>query len=305
MTFLSDTLLRFRSGAMAMSDAEVGVYNEDQAIVTLIGPEPPAFDPITNDEDRRLQHQRTGTTLRDEMEEDRRARETARVNEWSLLMALPVVLALFLVEWWASARLLLGIGVEPTTSLMLGGALASGVFLLAWYCAREPKRKGVYLLAILSFAVLIFALTKLRMQEVTSDEGDAATDFASGVVLVVISLGPAFLGEMILRRTASALFARRDLRTAARQLKTEEQRIKAAEKAIAARNAARRTWISQNAIGRAEYRRTWDIERVRVVAKETAAGPPPPSGPTPPARTTPPPAMPAVPTATSSTPTTT
>src|SRR5215212_10603538 len=79
MTMLSDGFLRLRIGAMAMEDAEIGVYNEDQAITTILGPEPRVFSPESNDDDRRLQLRRSNTTLRDELAEDRRARDTARV----------------------------------------------------------------------------------------------------------------------------------------------------------------------------------------------------------------------------------
>ena len=273
MTFLSDTLFRTRVGGKAMEDAEIGVYSEDQAIVSLIGPEPPAFDPLNDDEDRRIQFQRTNTTLRDELEEDQRARETARVDEWSLFVAMPVVLVLFLMEWWASARLLVGIGVEPTSALVLGAALAAGVFALAGYCAGTPKRKVVYALGVLAFAVLIISLTILRLHEVATEDADARTDFASAVVLVVLSLGPAFLGELVLRRTASALRARRDLRTSTRQLHVQDRRIEDANRLAAKRRAAHTAWVRQNTIGRAEYRRVWDLERTRAAAK----GAPPPA----------------------------
>lgn len=272
MNWMSDAFLRLRVGAMAMEDAEVGAYNEDQAVLTLVGPESPAFEPTSNDEDRRLQHRRTNTTLRDELAEDSRARDTARVGEWPLPVALPVALVLFLIEWWASARVLVGIGVEPTSALVLGAALASGVFALAGYCASTAKRKLVYALGVLAFAVLIVALTILRLHEVASEDGDMRTDMASAIVLVVLSLGPAFLGELVLRRISSALHARRDLRSSSRQLRAEERGIESAEREIKARLAQRTTWIRQNAIGRAEYRRVWDLERSRVVAKETVAG---------------------------------
>jgi cation transport ATPase len=265
---ISDAILRLRAGSMAMEDAEIGVYSEDHAIVAILGPEPRAFDPAGNDDDRRLQLRRANTTLRDELAEDRRARETARVDEWSLLLALPVALSLFIIEWWASARVLIGIGVEPTSSLVLGAALASGVFALAGYCAGTAKRKLVYTLGILAFAVLIVSLTILRLHEVASDDADVRTDFASAVVLVVLSLGPAFLGELVLRRTGSALRARRDLRSSARQLREENRDITLAERDITTRTTNRETWTRQNAIGRAEYRRVWDLERTRTAARD-------------------------------------
>jgi len=288
MTMLSDGFLRLRIGAMAMEDAEIGVYNEDQAITTILGPEPRVFSPESNDDDRRLQLRRSNTTLRDELAEDRRARDTARVGEWSLLLALPVALALFLIEWWASARVLIGIGVEPTSSLVLGAALAAGLFGLAGYCASEAKRKVVYVLGVLAFATLIVSLTILRLHEVASDDADARTDFASAVVLVVLSLGPAFLGEVVLRRTASALHARRDLRSSTRQLREQDRDITAAERAITSRTEKHDTWVRQNVIGRAEYRRVWDVERTRAAEPKE---PPSPTTPTPsapfPSRTSP------------------
>lgn len=286
MTLVTDALLRLRTGAMATEDAEIGVYSEDQAITAILGPEPRPFDPAGNDDDRRLQLRRASTTLRDELAEDRRARDTARVRESSLLVLLPITFALFLIEWWASARVLIGIGVEPTSSLVLGAALAAGVFGLAAYCAGEATRKIVYALGVLAFAVLIISLTILRLHEVASDDADVRTDFASAVVLVVLSLGPAFLGEILLRRTASALHARRDLRSSARQLRDEERGIADAERQIAKRTTARETWVRQNAIGRAEYRRVWDIERTRAAERartSSSAAPPPPAPAAPPA----------------------
>jgi hypothetical protein len=268
VTALSDAILRLRVGAMALEDAEIGAYSEAQAITSLLGPEPRAFDPLTNDDDRRLQVRRTNTTLRDKLAEDRRARETARVRETSLLLLLPLAPVLFLMEWWASARVLIGIGVETTSSLVLGAALAAGVFGLAAYCVGDAKRKLVHALGVVAFALLILSLTILRLHEVQMDDADIRTDFASAVVLVVLSLGPAFLGERLLRRTASALYARRDLRTSVRQLREEERAIEAAERAIARCLDARTTWGRENAIGRAEYRRVWDIERTRTAARD-------------------------------------
>ena len=278
MTIVSDAILRLRAGAMATEDAEIGVYSEDQAITALLGPEPRAFDPTGNDNDRRLQLRRANTTLRDELAEDRRARETARVGQASLVTVMPLTFVLFLIEWWASARVLIGIGVEPTSALVLGAALAAGVFGLAAYCAGEAKRKVVYALGVLAFGIVIISLTILRLHEVASDDADVRTDVASAVVLVVLSLGPAFLGEILLRRTTAALHARRDLRSSARQLREEERGIASADREITERTSTRERWTRQNAIGRAEYRRVWDIERTRAAARERESTPVPPPG---------------------------
>lgn len=271
---LPDFFVRLRAGSMAVEDAECGVFNSDECVHTLLGPERP-FDPVAHEEDRRLQHRRLNTTLRDELSEDRRARESARAAEMSPLAAMPLVLALFLVELWASARVLVGLGVDGIAALGLGGALALGLFALAGFCARKPTRKGLYFLAVAGFSIFIIALTVLRMQEVTSDDSDLTTDLASAIVLVVLSLGPAFIGEVVLRQANAALRVRRDLRTVHRQLRAEERAIAGAEIVIRERIAEHYTWVCQSAIARAEYRRVWDVT-VRRRAMEDATPPPAP-----------------------------
>jgi hypothetical protein len=282
---LPDWLVRLRAGSISVEDAECGVFNSDECVQTLLGPEPRRFDPVANEEDRRIQHRRLNTTLRDEMDEDQRARESARAAEMSPFLAMPLVLALFLVELWASARVLVGRGVEAAASVGLGAALALGLFALAGYCARKPTRKIVYFLAVSAFSIFIIALTVLRMQEVTSEDSDMATDLASAIVLVVLSLGPAFIGEVILRKADAALRVRRDLCTVKRQLRTAERTIENAETVVARRNGEHETWTRQSAIARAEYRRVWDVT-VRRRAMEDAKTTPPAPGSTPAAPTT-------------------
>lgn len=278
MIWLSDLVLRTRIGAMALEDAEHGVYNGAEAVASVLGPEPRPFSPASNDEDRRLQHQRGNTTLRDELTEDRRARETSRANEASPLAAVPLAIILFLIESWASARVLLGIGVEATAALVLGVALAAGIFGLAGYCARASKRKLVYVIAVIAFALLIVSLTVLRMHEIASDDGDEGTDLASGIVLVVLSLGPAFLGELVLRQASAALRVRRDLRAVRRQLREEEQAIRSADETITDRANESETWRRQHTIALAEYRRVWDVTaRRREIEEGRRTAPPAPS----------------------------
>lgn len=272
MIWLSELVLRTRIGAMALEDAEHGVYNGAEAVASVLGPEPRPFSPASNDEDRRLQHQRGNTTLRDELTEDRRARETSRANEASPLAAVPLAIILFLIESWASARVLVGIGVEATAALVLGAALAAGIFGLAGYCSRVSKRKVVYFLAVVAFALLIVSLTVLRMHEIASDDADERTDLASGIVLVVLSLGPAFLGELVLRQAAAALRVRRDLRAVCRQLREEERVIRDASGLITNRANESETWRRQHTIALAEYRRVWDVTASKRAAEETARG---------------------------------
>jgi hypothetical protein len=271
---MPDWLLRIRAGSIALEDAECGVYNADECVTTLIGPAPRAFDPVGNEEDRRLQHKRLSTTLRDELAEDRRAREAARAAEMTPLVAIPLVVALFFIEWWASARVLIGIGGEPAASLVLGAALAAGIFALAAYCSRKPTRKLAYFLVVAVFAVLIVALTVLRMREVASDDGDVSTDISSAIVLVVLSLGPAFLGEVVLRKATDALRVRRDLAMVRRQLRVEERVIDSADTVIGRRVSDIEAWTHQSAIALAEYRRVWDVT-VRRRAMEDARKTPP------------------------------
>jgi hypothetical protein len=273
---MPDWFLRIRAGSIAMEDAECGVYNASECVTTLLGPAPRPFDPAGNEEDRRLQHKRLSTTLRDELAEDRRAREAARAAEMTPVVAIPLVVALFFIEWWASARVLIGIGGEPAASLVLGAALAAGIFALAAYCSRKPTRKLVYFLVVTVFAVLIVALTVLRMREVASDDGDVSTDISSAIVLVVLSLGPAFLGEVVLRKATDALRVRRDLAMVRRQLSVEERVIDSADTVIGRRAEAVDAWTHQSAIALAEYRRVWDVtvrRRAMEGAKKTAPAP--------------------------------
>jgi hypothetical protein len=283
---LPDWLVRLRAGSMGVEDAECGVFNSDECVQTLLGPEPRRFDPVANDEDRRVQHRRLNTTLRNEMDEDQRAREAARAAEMSPFLAVPLVLALFLVEVWASARVLVGLAIEAVASLVLGSALALGLFALAGYCVAKPARKFVYVLAVAGFSIFIIALTVLRMQEVTSDDSNATTDLASAIVLVVLSLGPAFIGEVVLRKATAALRVRRDLRTVKRQLRAEDREIERANDLVTRRNDTHETWTRQSAIARAEYRRVWDVT-VRRRAMEDAKLPAPAPGTTPSGSTAP------------------
>lgn len=259
MSILLDLLLRFRMAAMGRADAARGIDNEDAAVTALFGPEPRTFDPVANDEDRRLQHQRLNTTLRDELAEDQRAREGARAAETSPLVAVPLALILFFIEWWASARALIGLGSDPAAAVVFGGGLASGVFALAGYCTRKPTRKWVYLFVVAAFAVLVVALTVVRVHEVATEDSDVPTDLSSGIVLLVLSVGPAFLGEVVLRKATNALRVRRDLATIERQLRAQETTIAEADAAVERRTEEREEWLRTSAIARAAYRRAWDL----------------------------------------------
>lgn len=268
---MPDWLVRLRAGSMAVEDAECGVFNSEECVLTLLGPEPRRFDPAVNDEDRRIQHRRLNTTLLQEMNEDRRAREAARAAEPSPLGMVPFALGLFVVEVWASARVLVGRGVEAIAALVLGAALALGLFAMAGYCAGRATRKRLYYVVVAAFAVFIIALTVLRMEEVASDDSDTVTDLSTAIVFLVLSLGPAFIGEVAVRKANTALRVRRDLRTVNRQLRAETRAVESAESAVGRRIDTHERWTRQSAIARAEYRRVWDVTTRRRAMEEEKA----------------------------------
>jgi hypothetical protein len=186
----------------AREDARLGIYNPDSYVEATLGPEP-QFDPVGN-----LRHAGVGSRLQnpviEETDQDlRRAEDEMAEHPSAHLLAL-FLAALLVVEAAGAIYVMRTMGVEGPERIVFGSALAVCIFFTTWLCSRARNR-AVSLAAIAALGALVASLTVLRVDENTGEAGSRAVDWATGLVMMAVTVGPAVMAEHVLRLLAPVL----------------------------------------------------------------------------------------------------
>jgi hypothetical protein len=179
----------------ASEDARLGIYEPDAYITATIGPEP-SFDPVGN-----LRHANVGSRLQnpaiEETEADMRREEDEMARHPSAHLLLTFLMILLFMECAGAIYVMRTMGVESPERVIFGTALAVCIFFMTWLCSRARNR-AISLAAIAALGLLVAALTVIRVDENTGG-GSSAVGWATALVMMAVTVGPAVMAEHVLR----------------------------------------------------------------------------------------------------------
>jgi hypothetical protein len=186
----------------AREDARLNIYAPDTYIVATLGPEP-VFDPVGN-----LRHASLGSRLQnpviEEGQADVRREEDELAQHASPHLLLAFLIVLLFMECAGAIFVMRTMGVESPERIIFGTALAVCIFFMTWLCSRA-KNRLVSIGALLALAVLVTALTIVRLDENTGESGSTTRSWATAAIMMAVTVGPAVMAEHVLRLVASAL----------------------------------------------------------------------------------------------------
>lgn len=186
----------------AREDARLGIYEADSYITATLGPEP-TFDPVGN-----LRHANVGSRLQDptieEVRSDLRREEDDMAHHPSAHLLLAFLLVLLFMECAGSTYVVRTLGIEPPERVVFGAALAVCIFFMTWLCSRA-KNRVASIAALIALGLLGASLTVIRVAENAGDGASRAIGWATALIMMAITVGPAVMAEHVLRLLAPVL----------------------------------------------------------------------------------------------------
>ncbi len=256
---------RMQIRTRAIKDARVNLFTVEDLIVSMFGPRPKPFSPADVDRHRMLQHQRTNIAKAEELTQDAHRKEEAHKQKWSPNLMWCLVGILYFIEFCGSADVLRKAGVEGGTVLVYAAMLTTAMFAVASVCARQQPRTASYYRWYVIFFGIGLAAAVIRYHElVASDEASSGESFALAALMFAITVFPAWLAEVFIRKALDGRETARDLALTRRELKNEEKTIHAAHREIDAIAEKVEQYDHIAGLVRAEYRRHWQYERKRL-----------------------------------------
>jgi hypothetical protein len=180
----------------AREDARLNIYEPDAYVLATLGPEP-AFDPVGN-----LRHANVGSRLQDprieEGEADIRRVEEDLARHPNAHFLIAFLIVLLFVESAGAIYVMRAIGIDSPERIVFGTALAACIFFTAWLLSRARNR-AISVAALLSLGLLMGALTLVRVGENAGEGASRSVDWAMGIIMTAVTVGPALLAEHVLR----------------------------------------------------------------------------------------------------------
>lgn len=254
----------------AREDARLGVYGADEYIAEKLGPEP-RFDPVNN-----LAHAQTASRLQqdpvvDEGHADIRREEEELTRHPPIRFAIGVILALLGIELVSTLHTLKEAGFMMPERAVFGAALGVGIFAIAWYAGRTHDPLRLYA-TYLVLGVVVFATASIR-----SDASEGNTGWASGLLLVAGTIGPAILAERFLRAIEPTLPILRRVHAIRRQIAPAASATSSARREVRAIEHKRERWQRESQRRKAIYDVAHRAERMqRSLGTPTSANAPTP-----------------------------
>lgn len=262
---------KLRIRLRAIKDARVNHFSVEDLIVALIGPRPTQFTPTEVDKHRILQHQRSNVAKEQELTDDLHQREEAHKRKFNPTLMWLLVAVLYFIEFCGSADVLRKAGVDGGAVYVYAAMLTTAMFVIASICARKEPRTMGYYGCYAGFFALGFVAAVVRYHELVARE-DATTgeSMALAGLMFAITVLPAWLAEVFIRKALDGRETARDLKLTKRELKKEQKAIAGAQAAVEKIQKNVTDYDHVAGLIRAEYRRHWEYERKRL-----AAGQPP------------------------------
>jgi hypothetical protein len=258
--------------ARAKEDARLGTYNADAYIIATLGPEP-AFDPVGN-----FRHGEVGSRLQnpmiEEIRQDLRREEDERARYASPHLLIAFLMVLLFMESAGAIYVMRALGVESPERVVFGTALAVCIFFVTWFCSRARNRLAS-IGALLALGALISALTLIRVDENAGDDGSKAVDFATAIIMMAVTVGPAVMAEHVLRQLGPVMpTVRRALRMRGR-LSAALRQQKSANLFVAKVADRRERWQNEASRRRALYNIAYRAARAELGDESAKTSNPP------------------------------
>jgi cation transport ATPase len=187
----------------AREDARVGLHMSDEVTTADIGSVPPLWDPKSNARhaaaESKLADSRVETAERELQREHDEASQQA-----SPRMMLIVIVALYVLEVGAAYFLIGDMGFSAAIRWVLSMAFAIVLFAIV-HRLSETRSRIAFFFTWACIITLAVAVTILRLQERDSGEGSFVVDFAAAVVVLPLTLGPAFVARNKMEQLARVL----------------------------------------------------------------------------------------------------
>jgi len=256
---------KLRIRLRAIKDARVNHFSVEDLIVALIGPRPTPFTPTEVDKHRILQHQRSNVAKEQELTDDLHQREEAHKRKFNPTGMWLLVAVLYFIEFCGSADVLRKAGVEGGAMYVYAAMLTTAMFVIASICARKEPRTMGYYGCYAAFFALGFVAAVVRYHELAARE-DATTgeSMALAGLMFAITVLPAWLAEVFIRKALDGRETARDLKLTKRELKKEQKAIAGAQNAVEKIQKNVTDYDHVAGLIRAEYRRHWEYERKRL-----------------------------------------
>lgn len=285
---------------LAERDARRGVNAKEARLQIVNGLSPEETDR------QGLAHQQavqtaSDTGRRDELRDDLRRLEDVRTERGGSQLLTVALVAVWGVEYMGALLLLKAMGLPDVHRYVPALALTMSLILLTKATAgatraephviepapsaegtdepapRPTRRLRTFLIPA-AYGVLVAAIALARVVAALSEDGPLLLAVAEAVVLLAITIGPAFAAVALeeKRRPAAELDAR--IRTVRARLRREERAISAAERHLLKVDRAAIQWREADARGRAAYATSHEIARVDEIRRAELDAAEPPSG---------------------------
>jgi hypothetical protein len=217
----------------ARSDAELDVDSVDLRVVEKLGT-PPGWDPVANHLHGQVVEGLHRTPELEDLEADReRARRELARHPSPLVLSLGI-LAAFVVEVMGAILIMRSLEVPALERFFLGTALACSLVGFTAALSGQgdtgsspaPRRTGRALVLLLGYSLFVVALAMARLLNWSDEDISLPALFSEGVIMLAVSLGPAWLLEYLIRRLAPARLLSREVRLLTRRIREIEREVR-------------------------------------------------------------------------------
>jgi hypothetical protein len=265
------TLKERAARRQALQDARSKINQVDAFVVAALGTRP------TSEAASDLRYASAMTTMHREQEARERQSDlqTLRQEATGVQSRFWLILGiglLWAVEFVAASEVLRSAGFTPPGRAILAVMLSASLIAAAYFAIgamrrspenREPRAMTGWL--VLGGLVLIaLAIAVLRIEEASVDpSGTRATDWATAILVLALSLGPALLAERLLRGLLEGQAMRQQLAMQAAEVKGIEQSIEKARRYLEQVIAKQQVYDEKAAVLRSIYELHWSQEQAR------------------------------------------
>src|SRR5579864_2433931 len=266
---------------LAAENAGAGLTLVEETLTSILGPRP-IFDPGRDPRDRDAVQSVNNPRI-EEIQDDLarlRAELTRHVSRTTLLVGLG---AAFAFEVLGAVMVLRTLGFENPERLVLGAGLAFLVFFLTYECVHlgrvtssvpgeKPKRSPGFLPLVTIYATLVIAIAIVRSGDAQLGEGASISfAWANAFIMVACSVGPAWLGENLLRRLAPVSPLAKEVQRLRKEQRRHERNRERGTAHIEARMRASEDWDRKMVQTRALYHRVHELRRAEEERTATHA----------------------------------
>jgi hypothetical protein len=210
----------------ARREASLDVDSIEDHVIASLGPRP-VFDPVGNPVHARVAADLQRAAEIEEWRADLREQEDLRTGYISVPAGTAVLSALYIIEVLGCVLILRSLGFPNPERLLFGLGLAALIFTLTAAVVHHPRWWSLAL-----YGLLVLGVTIVRLGEVAGEDGTVGEELAGGVLLLFVTVGPAFLAELLFRRLSPAVRGWREVGKLRRRLRAAERARQRAQKYV-------------------------------------------------------------------------